>query len=82
MLKWFEELFNHFAGWLESVLPLSPFSNFNFDSLAGKIDSSLWAYLNWLLPLQDFVLIFAGFLTSLALYYLYSIIARWVKAIN
>ena len=62
---------------LFSFFPSSPFSflsNSQFSDLLGQI--------NFFIPVYEFVSITEAWLVSVALYYLYSIWARWVKAIE
>lgn len=72
------ELFNKFANVLCSVLPRSPFSRFieQFSNLP------FLAYLNWFIPVKSFLIIGASWLGVIAIFYLYSIIMRWVKMIG
>ncbi len=61
-----------------SVLPLSPFA---------EIISSLSAlpflgYLNWFIPVGALLKIGSAWLAAIGLYYLYSVIMRWIKLIS
>lgn len=78
MLGWMKEILDKFLSGLLSVLPLSPFT---------EIISSLGAmpflgYLNWFIPIGAFLKIGSAWLAAIGLYYLYSVIARWVKLIS
>lgn len=79
MLQWFSDLFDQFGEWLLTVLPTSPFQGFigNFTNTFSPYLSAL----NWFIPIGDFLIIFEVWLSAVALYYLYSIIMRWVKMI-
>lgn len=79
MLNWFQELLNKFGQWLLSVLPTSPFRGFlgNFKSHFNPY----LGYLNYFIPISDFIAIIVAFLGVVALFYLYSIIMRWIKMI-
>lgn len=71
-------LWGSFSGFLEKVLPLSPFSKFlNYFS-----NIPFLGYLNWFIPVKDCLTIFVAYLGAVALFYLYSIILRWIKAIG
>lgn len=77
MLNWFSELFDKFGEWLITVLPTSPFQGF-----LGNFREAFTPYLstlNWFVPIGDFLAIFTVWLSAVALFYLYSIIMRWVK---
>lgn len=71
-------LWTAFSGFLESVLPVSPFAKYidAFSSLP------FLGYLNWFIPVKECLIIFATYLAAVALYYLYSIILRWLRAIS
>ena len=71
-------LWGVFSGFLENVLPMSPFSKFlnYFASLP------FLGYLNWFIPVKPCLMIFVSYLGAVALFYLYSIILRWIKAIG
>lgn len=78
MLGWMKEILDRFLSGLLSLLPLSPFT---------EIISSLEAmpflgYINWFIPVGSFLKIGSVWLAAIGLYYLYSVIARWVKLIS
>lgn len=77
MLDWFKEIFNEFGQWLLSVLPSSPFREW-IGRFHGQFDAYL-GYLNYFVPISDFIAILGAFLGVVVVYYLYSIIMRWVK---
>ena len=66
---------------LQGVLKLFPLSPF-----AGVIDSleqfPYLGYINWFIPVKEMLTVGAGWLTAIGLYYLYSVVARWVKLIS
>lgn len=62
---------------LYSVLPPSPFTiiqNSEFSSLISQI--------NYFLPVYEFVAILETWLIAIAIFYIYSIFARWLKAVQ
>ena len=61
-----------------SWLPQSPFAGIaaDFQSSHGL------GWLNWFIPVGQIVQIMAAWLGAIALYYLASIMLRWVKAIS
>lgn len=62
---------------LYSVLPPSPFTiiqNSEFSSLISQI--------NYFLPVYEFVAILETWLVAIAVFYIYSIFARWLKAVQ
>lgn len=77
MLDWFKELLDEFGKWLLSVLPSSPFREWL--SVFRSEFSPFLGYLNYFVPIADFIRIIGAFLVVVITYYLYSIIMRWVK---
>lgn len=61
-----------------SHLPGSPFRS-SIDAL-GNIPGL--GVVNWFFPIGDFITITSAWLVAIALFYLYSIIMRWVKMIG
>lgn len=77
MIDWISGLLDKFGGWLLNVLPRSPFQGF-ISNFHGRFDSGL-GILNWFISFRDIKVIFLAWLSVVALFYLYSIIMRWVK---
>lgn len=63
---------------LAGVLPLSPFQGF-IDSI-GTFEYLGW--LNWFFPVGDCLRLLAAWVAVIGVYFLYSIILRWIKAIH
>ena len=61
-----------------SLLPLSPFKEF-IDKLE---DIPFLGYLNYFIPVGTCLKIGAAWLSAIALFYLYSVVARWIKLIE
>lgn len=78
MLAWISELLTAFAGSLAKVLPTSPFQQ--YIKLFG--DLPYLGYLNWFIPVRALVNIGMAWLSVIAMFYLYSIVLRWVKMIG
>lgn len=74
----FETLFESFAQKLLDVLPLSPFQEYisNFSSLPYL------GWLNWFFPVGDCLVVMLTWLGAVGLFYLYSILMRWLKMIG
>lgn len=71
------EILGFLVGILYSVLPPSPFTiiqNSEFSSLISQI--------NYFLPVYEFVAILETWLVAIAIFYVYSIFARWLKAVQ
>lgn len=78
MLNFMKELLDGFLGLLLQLLPLSPFTSI-INSLAAF---PYLGYINWFIPIGTFVKIGAAWVTVIGIYYVYSVIARWVKLIS
>lgn len=78
MLNFMMELINKFAGWLCDILPTSPFRQY-IDSFSNL---PFLGYLNWFIPVRSILTVLAAWLGSIALFYMYSIVMRWVKMIG
>lgn len=74
----FETVFNAFAQKLLSVLPLSPFQQF-IDKFR---DLPYLGWLNWFFPVGDCLVVMLAWLGAVGLFYLYSILMRWLKMIG
>lgn len=78
MIAFMKEILDKFLALLLSVLPLSPFADF-----IDKLDSLPYlGYLNYFIPVGTCLKIGAAWLSAIALFYLYSVVARWVKLIE
>lgn len=62
---------------LVSIFPLSPFK-FVVDSRF----SDFIAQINFFVPIYEFVSILEMWLVAVGIYYVYSVVARWLKAIE
>ncbi len=71
-------LLNKFLDALLALFPLSPFRS-TIDRIAAL---PYLGYLNWFLPVGEMLAVGALWLTAIGTYYLYSIIARWIKLIS
>lgn len=78
MLDWMKELLDKFLSALLSLLPLSPFTGV-IDQLAAL---PYLGYINWFIPIGKMLQIGMAWLAAIALYYAYSVIARWLKLIS
>lgn len=67
-----------FLDWVINLLPTSPFTRF----INLLEDLPFLDYLNWFIPIGTFIAIGQAWLVSIGLFYAYSIILRWVKAIE
>lgn len=73
-----KELFEAFYALIINLLPLSPFAQFYSQWVAPE-----WvAWLNWIIPVGAMLKVMAAWLGAIALYYVYSVIARWIGLIS
>lgn len=63
-----------------AVLGFLPDSPFNFEGASEF--RQIMGYINYFIPIGTFIKILAGWLTAIGAYYVYSLILRWIKAIE
>lgn len=73
-----KNLLDKFLQAVLSLFPLSPFREV-IEELGGL---PYLGYINWFVPIGDFVKIGTVWLAAIAAYYAWSIIARWIKLIS
>ncbi|WP_031389641.1 hypothetical protein [Kineothrix alysoides] len=78
MIAFMKEITNALLDAVYMVMPVSPFSRY-IDSLASL---PYLGYLNWFIPVKNFLAIGGAWLVSIFLWYFYGIILRWLKAIE
>jgi hypothetical protein len=74
----FEDAVNGLVQQILRVLPLSPFA----DMINQFADLPFLGYLNWFFPVRGCLSVMAAWLAAVTAFYLYSVIARWVKLIG
>lgn len=73
-----ENLLDKFLQAVLSLFPLSPFRE-----VINELGTLPYlGYINWFVPIGDFVKIGTVWLAAIAAYYAWSIIARWIKLIS
>lgn len=81
VFDFFVGIFEKFKDLLYSVLPTSPLRQY-ISKFQNAIPEKYIQYLNWFVPVSEILGVFAAFLTVLVLYYMYSVIMRWIKLIG
>lgn len=78
ILGMISDVVNKFYDYLKTVLPLSPFSGvtLNLSNNTGL------RWLNWFFPIGDILNVFLIYLGAVALYYIYGLVLRWIKAVE
>lgn len=71
-------IFSAFAEALQKVLPTSPFQDF----IQYFRELPYLGYLNWFFPVGDCLVVMLAWLGAVGLFYLYSIVMRWLKVIG
>jgi hypothetical protein len=71
-------LLGKFLEWVLALLPTSPFTDV-IDQLQAL---PYLGYLNWFVPIGTFIKIGSAWLGAITLFYMYSIILRWIRAIE
>lgn len=78
IFEWLLDKLADLGNMLLGVLPKSPFA----DLLDSFNDIPYLGWLNWFLPIRDFIFIGGLWLGCVATFYLYQIVMRWIKAIG
>lgn len=73
-----QELLGGLLDVLLALFPQSPFAPF-IDSLEQL---PYLGYLNWFVPVGGMLAVGTAWLAAIAVYYLYSVLARWIKLIS
>lgn len=78
MIAYMKEMLDTFLDVILHLFPLSPFTPY----IAAISDVPYIGYINWFVPVGTFVKIGGAWLVAIAVYYLYCVLARWVKLIS
>lgn len=72
------QAFTNIIRGLVELLPTSPFADF-----IDQFSELPWlGVLNWFFPVRQCLIVMAAWLTAITLFYLYSVVMRWVKVIG
>lgn len=74
----FDTLFSKFSNSIVQLLPASPFA----PALEYFNDLPYLGWLNWVIPVKDMLRVAEVWLAAITVFYLYSIIMRWLKLIG
>lgn len=78
MIRFMKEILDKLLSVILSLLPLSPFT----DAIDSLTKLPYLGYLNYFVPVNVFIKIGKAWLAAIALFYLYSVVARWIKLIE
>lgn len=79
-MSWLSDLINSLLAVIVSVLPSDPFIGF-ISSLNENVGAYL-GYLNWFIPFGSALKILGAWIASIALFYIWMTLARWIKLIG
>lgn len=77
VLKSVLNLVNQALKWVVALLPNSPFKLIDNSPIKEFLP-----YINWFIPFDFIIATLTAWLTAIGVYYIYSVVLRWVKAIN
>ena len=77
-MSFMKELVITFLDWVLKLLPTSPFTQF----INACANMPYLGWLNWFVPVGQMIAVGEAWLVAIALFYMYSIVLRWIKAIN
>ena len=78
MIKFMKEILDKLLSVILSLLPLSPFA----DAIDNLSQLPYLGYLNYFVPVGTILKIGTAWRAAIALFYLYSVLARWIKLIE
>lgn len=78
MIDFMSSLLNKFLEWVLALLPTSPFTEF----INTCSDIPYLGWLNWFIPVGQMIAIGEAWLVAIGLFYMYSIVLRWIRAID
>ena len=73
-----KELVTTFLDWVLKLLPTSPFTEF----INACSDIPYLGWLNWFIPVGQMIAIGEAWLVAIGLFYMNSIVLRWIRAID
>lgn len=73
-----KEIVTTFLQWVLALLPTSPFTSF----IQACSDIPYLGWLNWFIPVGQMIAVGEAWLVAIGLFYMYSIVLRWIRAIS
>ncbi len=77
MFQAIQNFFIQLANLIFSVFPDCPFESY----INATTDIEVLQYLNWFIPISDFIAIGQAWLVAIGIFYAYQVFARWAKVI-
>lgn len=78
MLSYMKQILDKFLYTVLSLFPLSPF----MPAILELSSLPYLGYINWFVPVGDFIKMGTLWITAIGVYYAWSVIARWVKLLS
>lgn len=75
-------LFSKVLSLIFSVLPNSPFTGLTAFVSRNSTITYYLSYLSWLVPIKEIIAILVVWLNAMMIYYVYSVVMRWIKLID
>ena len=76
-----DDLSDIFGGLFQKLLAVFPSSPFN--GLVVAIGNNDWlGYLNWFFPVTECLAVMEAWLLAIGVYYLWSVLARWIRVVG
>ena len=72
LVNWLKSAFS----WVIGLLPDSPFKALDMAPIQAVLP-----YINWIIPVNFILTVTEAWLAAVAVYYIYSVIMRWIKLI-
>jgi hypothetical protein len=82
LAQFFQFIIDSLGSVLSFVVDILPGSPFTYIDSAPEQITNMLEGINYFIPIYNFVSILQAWLVAVAVYYLYSIWARWAKAIQ
>lgn len=79
-MEFISSIFTSIGEGILSLLPTSPLQGMM--SFFESTDLSWLSFLNWLIPISTFIAIGEVWLACITVFHIYSIILRWINAID
>ena len=76
ILRWLGDQIVYMLSFIVELLPDSPFQLLDYTPIAGILP-----YINYFIPLDFIMSVFAAWSSCIIIYYGYSVVLRWLKAI-
>lgn len=74
---WLSETVQNALEWVVNLLPDSPFKMLSTTPIAKYLK-----YINWIIPIDFMINVLTLWLVAIAAYYVWSVVLRWIKAID